>query len=133
MRRVPASNLGVSPPPPQALRAPTESPSVWGLPSSLHRAQSLFRGQAALTQVAPPELLSGKCRFGWSSVGCLPGCPACNLSGWWMGKPPGFLMVGWGPGTYSSFIVSRSDTSRLGISSLMSGSSEILLPLPGTS
>lgn len=50
-----------------------------------------------------------------------------------MGKPPGFLMVGWGPGTNSSFVVSRSVTSRLGSSSQMSGLSESLLPLPGTS
>lgn len=65
--------------------------------------------------------------------GLPPRVPSLQPSRLVDGEPPGFLMVGWGPGADSSFILGRSVTSRLGTSSLMSGSSESLLPLPGTS
>ena len=81
--RAPASGLGVSPPPTtRPSELPLRAPLSGACLPSLHRAQSLFKGQEALTRAAPAELLSGKCRFGWSSVGCLLGCPACDLPGW---------------------------------------------------
>ena len=50
------------------MRAPTESLSVWGSPSSLHPAQSWSEGQVAPSipshQAAPPKPLLGKCGCG---------------------------------------------------------------------